>query len=156
MEGGLSLLNPPHRASHPGSSFTPGSAFLGGCSSSAFGKFPLLQLSQVRRVLLWAMVGAPGCPNGSSCPPRKSGPSPSAAPLSTWPLKSSAASRATARWVGPGVGWGEAGVAAGSHPGSAQQAVDWWSLGILLFELLTGASPFTLEGERNTQAEVSR
>lgn len=36
------------------------------------------------------------------------------------------------------------------------QAVDWWSLGILLFELLTGASPFTLEGERNTQAEVSR
>lgn len=38
----------------------------------------------------------------------------------------------------------------------APQAVDWWSLGILLFELLTGASPFTLEGERNTQAEVSR
>nr|XP_058925054.1 ribosomal protein S6 kinase alpha-4 isoform X2 [Kogia breviceps] len=36
------------------------------------------------------------------------------------------------------------------------KAVDWWSLGILLFELLTGASPFTLEGERNTQAEVSR
>uniref|UniRef100_A0A8C4MMX3 non-specific serine/threonine protein kinase n=1 Tax=Equus asinus asinus TaxID=83772 RepID=A0A8C4MMX3_EQUAS len=41
------------------------------------------------------------------------------------------------------------------HPGSARQAVDWWSLGILLFELLTGASPFTLEGERNTQAEVA-
>lgn len=59
MKGGLSLLSPPRRASHPGSSFTPGSAFLGGCSSSAFGKFPLLQLSQVRRVLLWAMVG--GC-----------------------------------------------------------------------------------------------
>ncbi|KAK1335508.1 hypothetical protein QTO34_003294 [Cnephaeus nilssonii] len=36
------------------------------------------------------------------------------------------------------------------------KAVDWWSLGILIFELLTGASPFTLEGERNTQAEVSR
>lgn len=54
------------------------------------------------------------------------------------------------------MGWGEPGVAAGPHPGSAQQAVDWWSLGILLFELLTGASPFTLEGERNTQAEVSR
>lgn len=47
-------------------------------------------------------------------------------------------------------------MAAGPHPGSAPQAVDWWSLGILLFELLTGASPFTLEGERNTQAEVSR
>ena len=61
-----------------------------------------------------------------------------------------------ARWVGPGVVWGDVGVAAGSHPGCARQAVDWWSLGILLFELLTGASPFTLEGERNTQAEVSR
>ncbi|XP_010836398.1 PREDICTED: ribosomal protein S6 kinase alpha-4, partial [Bison bison bison] len=36
------------------------------------------------------------------------------------------------------------------------KAVDGWILGILLFELLTGASPFTLEGERNTQAEVSR
>lgn len=41
-------------------------------------------------------------------------------------------------------------------PALPRQAVDWWSLGILLFELLTGASPFTLEGERNTQAEVSR
>uniref|UniRef100_A0A2I3GXP5 Ribosomal protein S6 kinase n=2 Tax=Nomascus leucogenys TaxID=61853 RepID=A0A2I3GXP5_NOMLE len=36
------------------------------------------------------------------------------------------------------------------------KAVDWWSLGILLFELLTGASPFTLEGERNTQAETRK
>ncbi|XP_029767033.1 ribosomal protein S6 kinase alpha-4 [Terrapene carolina triunguis] len=36
------------------------------------------------------------------------------------------------------------------------KSVDWWSLGILMFELLTGASPFTLEGEKNTQAEVSR
>ncbi|XP_023956078.1 ribosomal protein S6 kinase alpha-4 isoform X3 [Chrysemys picta bellii] len=36
------------------------------------------------------------------------------------------------------------------------KSVDWWSLGILIFELLTGASPFTLEGEKNTQAEVSR
>ncbi|XP_059497641.1 ribosomal protein S6 kinase alpha-5-like isoform X2 [Stegostoma tigrinum] len=35
-------------------------------------------------------------------------------------------------------------------------SVDWWSLGILLFELLTGASPFTLEGEKNSQGEVSR
>ncbi|XP_039219326.1 ribosomal protein S6 kinase alpha-4 isoform X1 [Crotalus tigris] len=36
------------------------------------------------------------------------------------------------------------------------KSVDWWSLGILVFELLTGASPFTLEGEKNSQAEVSR
>lgn len=36
------------------------------------------------------------------------------------------------------------------------QSVDWWSLGILMFELLTGASPFTLEGERNSQSEVSK
>ncbi|KAJ7307511.1 hypothetical protein JRQ81_009535 [Phrynocephalus forsythii] len=36
------------------------------------------------------------------------------------------------------------------------KSVDWWSLGILMFELLTGASPFTLEGEKNSQAEVSR
>uniref|UniRef100_A0A8C3SAR3 Ribosomal protein S6 kinase alpha-5 n=1 Tax=Chelydra serpentina TaxID=8475 RepID=A0A8C3SAR3_CHESE len=42
------------------------------------------------------------------------------------------------------------------HPPSPSQSVDWWSLGILMFELLTGASPFTLEGEKNTQAEVSR
>ncbi|XP_069750020.1 ribosomal protein S6 kinase alpha-5-like isoform X6 [Narcine bancroftii] len=35
-------------------------------------------------------------------------------------------------------------------------SVDWWSLGILMFELLTGASPFTLEGEKNSQGEVSR
>lgn len=45
-------------------------------------------------------------------------------------------------------------VSANSIP--SLQSVDWWSLGILMFELLTGASPFTLEGEKNTQAEVSR
>uniref|UniRef100_A0A6Q2Z7F0 Ribosomal protein S6 kinase n=1 Tax=Esox lucius TaxID=8010 RepID=A0A6Q2Z7F0_ESOLU len=39
---------------------------------------------------------------------------------------------------------------------SCPQSVDWWSLGILMFELLTGASPFTLEGERNSQSEVSK
>ncbi|KRT82980.1 phosphotransferase, partial [Oryctes borbonicus] len=36
------------------------------------------------------------------------------------------------------------------------QAVDWWSVGVLTYELLTGASPFTVEGEKNTQQEISR
>ena len=35
-------------------------------------------------------------------------------------------------------------------------AVDWWSVGVLTYELLTGASPFTLEGEQNTQREIMK
>lgn len=35
-------------------------------------------------------------------------------------------------------------------------SVDWWSVGVLTYELLTGASPFTVDGERNTQAEISK
>ncbi|BFZ12288.1 hypothetical protein BsWGS_15326 [Bradybaena similaris] len=35
-------------------------------------------------------------------------------------------------------------------------AVDWWSLGVLAYELLTGASPFTVDGEKNTQSEISK
>ena len=33
--------------------------------------------------------------------------------------------------------------------------MDWWSLGVLTYELLTGASPFTVEGDRNTQQDIS-
>ncbi|GLH15555.1 uncharacterized protein GBIM_19983 [Gryllus bimaculatus] len=50
----------------------------------------------------------------------------SVGPLSTWPQKSS------------------------------KLAVDWWSVGVLTYELLTGASPFTVEGERNSQQDISR
>ena len=38
-----------------------------------------------------------------------------------------------------------------------QQTVDWWSLGVLSYELMTGTSPFSSENaDENTQTEVSR
>ncbi|KAI1287644.1 Ribosomal protein S6 kinase alpha-5 [Halotydeus destructor] len=46
-------------------------------------------------------------------------------------------------------------VVRGSH-GGHDFSVDWWSVGVLTYELLTGASPFTVEGEKNTQAEISK
>ena len=34
--------------------------------------------------------------------------------------------------------------------------VDWWSLGVLMFELLTCESPFAPSGQDNSQKEVSQ
>ena len=43
-----------------------------------------------------------------------------------------------------------------SGPEGHDIAVDWWSVGVLCFELLTGSSPFTFEGNVNSQQEISR
>lgn len=43
-----------------------------------------------------------------------------------------------------------------SGPTGHDTAVDWWSVGVLCYELLTGASPFTFEGDVNSQQEISR
>ena len=40
--------------------------------------------------------------------------------------------------------------------GGHDMTVDWWSLGVLLYELLTCESPFAPSGEDNSQKEVSK
>uniref|UniRef100_A0A8C5ESY5 Ribosomal protein S6 kinase n=1 Tax=Gouania willdenowi TaxID=441366 RepID=A0A8C5ESY5_GOUWI len=35
-------------------------------------------------------------------------------------------------------------------------AVDWWSLGVLMYELLTGGSPFTVDGNENTHTDIAK
>lgn len=36
------------------------------------------------------------------------------------------------------------------------QAVDWWSLGVLMYELLTGGSPYTVDGGENSHSDIAR
>ncbi|VDK83534.1 unnamed protein product [Litomosoides sigmodontis] len=36
------------------------------------------------------------------------------------------------------------------------ETVDWWSLGVIAFELLTGCSPFTVDGHSNTSRDIAR
>lgn len=36
------------------------------------------------------------------------------------------------------------------------ETVDWWSLGVISFELLTGCSPFTVEGQQNSSKDIAR
>lgn len=41
-------------------------------------------------------------------------------------------------------------------PAGHDISVDWWSVGVLCYELLTGASPFTFEGNENSQSDISQ
>ncbi|KAL4630406.1 ribosomal protein S6 kinase alpha-5-like [Arapaima gigas] len=46
-------------------------------------------------------------------------------------------------------------IVAGGNAGH-DKAVDWWSLGVLMYELLTSGSPFTVDGDGNSHSDISR
>lgn len=41
-------------------------------------------------------------------------------------------------------------------PNGYDETVDWWSLGIITFELMTGCSPFTVDGHSNSSKDIAR
>lgn len=42
------------------------------------------------------------------------------------------------------------------QPEGYGQCADWWSFGVIAFELLTGCSPFTVDGDQNSTADIAR
>uniref|UniRef100_A0A672K3B9 Ribosomal protein S6 kinase n=1 Tax=Sinocyclocheilus grahami TaxID=75366 RepID=A0A672K3B9_SINGR len=45
-------------------------------------------------------------------------------------------------------------IVAGGESGH-DKGVDWWSMGVLMYELLTGGSPFTVDGDENSHSDIA-